>query len=166
MRVEGRTSWQAGLWDTLWIASAALLIGSFVAVAHLQEFGPLVLLGVGETIMFVSLGAGVLLGILLAKDPIHVVLSKSFVAFLGAFLFVALTVFAPVLVGVVPDQALLQEADLARSSLVTGIFVFPLVLFGSVFGRLLGEAFKVAERRPMRRDLAEEWDVGKRSGRV
>ncbi|MFQ5907304.1 MAG: hypothetical protein ACE5JE_00525 [Thermoplasmata archaeon] len=156
MRDDPRADWKGGLWDALWIASAALLMGSFVAIAHLQAFGPLLILGVGETIMFVSLGAGILLGILLAKDYVHVVMGKAFVAFLGAFLFVALTVFAPVLVGVVPDQTLLQEADVARSSLVTVILVFPLILFGSVFGRLLGELFKGLERRPIRRPVTKE----------
>ena len=156
MRGETRADLKAGLWDALWIASAALLIGSFISVAHLQEFGPLLILGVGETIMFVALGTGVLLGILLAKDYIHVVMGKAFVAFLGAFVFVVLTVFAPVLVGVVPDQTLLQEAAVARSSLVTALFIFPLILFGSVLGRLLGEAFKGWERRPMRRPAAKE----------
>ena len=156
MRDEWRGDWRAGLWDALWVASAALLMGSFIAIAHLQEFGPLVILGVGETIMFVSLGTGVLLGILLAKDYLHVVMAKAFVAFLGAFLFVALTVFAPVLVGVVPDQTLLQEADVARASLITAVLIFPLILFGSVIGRLLGEAFKGWERRPIRRPVTKE----------
>ncbi|MEE9174229.1 MAG: hypothetical protein V3U30_04565 [Thermoplasmata archaeon] len=151
MRDEDRDAWRARLMDALWIASAALLMGSFVAIAHLQEFRPLVMLGVGETIMFVSMGTGVLLGILLAEDEIHIVMGKSLVAFSGAFLLVVLTVFAPVLVGVVPDQTLLQEATVARSSLVTAVFIFPLILFGSVLGRLLGEAFKGLERRPIRR---------------
>ncbi len=155
MRDDARADWRAGLWDTLWIASAALLIGSFIAIAHLQEFAPLLILGVGETIMLVSLGTGVLLGVLLAKDYIHVVMGKAFVAFLGAFVFVVLTVFAPVLVGVVPDQTLLQEATLVRASLITALFIFPLILFGSVLGRLLGEAFKGWERRPIKRLLDE-----------
>ncbi len=156
MRDDARADWRAGLWDALWIASAALLIGSFVAIAHLQVFGPLLILGVGETVMFVSLGTGVLLGILLAKDEVHVVMGKSLVAFLGAFLFVILTVFAPVLVGVVPNQTLLQEADVARAALLTALFIFPLILFGSVLGRLLGEAFKGSERRSIRRPVTKE----------
>lgn len=139
--------WVARLLDALWVVAAAWAIGAFVALAHLQDLQPFGFLGIGETILAVSLGVGFLLGLALSEDEIQVVVLKAFVVSLGAFIFVQLTVYAPVLTGVAPNLYVLEGLEAARASPVTAIFLIPLNLLGSVLGRLFGEGFKASSRR-------------------
>ncbi len=119
-----------------------------MSLANLQALQPIGLLGIGETILAVSLGVGFLLGLALSGDEIHLVVLKAFAVSLTAFIFVQLTVYAPVLAGVAPDLFVLEGLEAARASPVTAIFLIPLSLLGSVLGRLLGEGLKASSRRP------------------
>ncbi|MFQ5870914.1 MAG: hypothetical protein ACE5IB_01985 [Candidatus Geothermarchaeales archaeon] len=156
MRTERRWGRVAKLQDALWMAAASIAMGSFIAVAHFQDFRPPLVLGVGEAILSVSLGVGALLGLLSSRDDISIVIARSFVASIGAFIFIVLTVFAPVLAGVVPDLGFLGGGQLVRASLLTSIFILPLNLLGSVFGSILGEWLRASSRGVKRDSLPEE----------
>ncbi len=144
MKTEQKWGWAAELQVALWIIVASVAMGSFVSIAHFQDFGPPILLGVGETVLSTALVVGIFLGLLFSKDEITVVIGRGILASVGAYVFILITVFAPILTGIVPDITYLGGGQLVRAALLTAIFILPLNLLGSVSGRLLGEWFKAS----------------------
>ncbi len=148
--------WATRLLTASWITVASVAMGSLVSIAHLQEYAPPVLLGVGETILSVALSVGILLGLIFSREDISFVITMGVLASLGAYIFTLITVHTPVLAGIVPDIANLGGGQLIRAGLLTSIFILPLNLLGSVAGRLLGERFRAFSRGVRSETLPEE----------
>lgn len=151
-----RRGWATKLLTASWIAVASVAMGSLVSIAHLQEFAPPVLLGVGETLLSVALSVGILLGLIFSRQDISFVIAMGVLASMGAYIFTLLTVYTPILAGIVPDITSLGGGQLARAALLTSIFILPLNLLGSVAGRLLGERFRTFSRGVRSESLPEE----------
>jgi len=131
--------------EGLWIALDAVVMGTFVAVAHFADYNPLVPLSVGETVIGVPLITGMVLGLLLHKDEPQSVALKGFLACAGAIVLIVLTVYLPVLGGIVTSLGDLGTTDSARiGALFTSLFVLPIHLLGTMIGRGLAELFPLA----------------------
>ena len=133
--------------DGLWVGLAAFTMGTFVAVAHYAAYGPILPLGVGETILTVPLLVGIALGLLFHRvEPAALVL-RGFVACAGAIVLIVVTLYAPVLAGITPSLADLGSEDAARlASVFTSLFILPVHLLGNVVGRGIAEVFPPAAR--------------------
>lgn len=133
------------LLTSLWVALAAVTMGTFVTVAHYAAYGPILTLGVGETILAVPLLVGTALGLLFYRSEPPALIFRGLVACAGAIAFVVLTVYAPVLAGIVPSLADLGGEDAARlASIFTALFIVPVHLLGNVIGRGVAEVFPAA----------------------
>jgi hypothetical protein len=119
---------------------AALAMGTFVTVAHFGDYGPLLSIGVGETLLVIPFVVGLALGFLLTDDEPQFLVAKGFLAALGAIALIASAVYAPVLVGVVQTLDQLGAAQPARlASLFTAMFIVPFHIVGTVVGRAIAE---------------------------
>ncbi len=133
------------LQDALWLSLDATTMGTFVAVAHYADYNPLIPIGVGETILGIPLLTGLALGLLLRKDEPQAIALKGFLACIGAMIFVVLTVYLPVLAGIVTSLGDLGPTDSARiGALFTSLFIIPIHLLGTMIGRGLAELFPSA----------------------
>lgn len=121
---------------------ASVTMGTFVAVAHFADYGPMVTFDVGETVIGIPLIVGIVLGLLLSDDEPQSLVFKGFGASLGAIVIVAFTVYAPVLANVVQNLDDLGVAETARlASLFISLFIVPIHLVGNVIGRGVAEVF-------------------------
>ncbi len=144
-----RDELRARLLDAVWVALAALAMGTFVTVAHYATYGPMLPLGIGETILAVPLLVGIALGLLFRTAEPAALIFRGFVACAGAIALIAVTLYAPVLAGTVPSLADLGTEDAARlGSIFTALFIIPVHLLGNVIGRGIAEAFPPSTRTP------------------
>lgn len=122
-------------------------MGTFVTVAHYAAYGPILPLGIGETILGVPLLVGIALGLLFHRSEPQALVLRGFVACGGAIALVVLTLYAPVLAGIVPSLSDLGSEDAARlASIFTALFIIPVHLLGNVIGRGIAEVFPPAAR--------------------
>ena len=137
-----RDPWRRIVADVLWVAAAAVTMGTFIAVAHFADYGPAVSLDTGGTVIGIPLVTGIAMGVLLAHDEPQSLVLMGFISSLGAIAIVGLTLYAPVLAGVVPRLDELGTGELARlASLLTSLFIVPIHLVGNVIGYGLEEVF-------------------------
>ncbi len=142
-----RDRWGGRWLDAVWVILAAVAMGTFVAVAHYSAYGPMVPLGVGETILAVPLLVGIALGLLFHKTEPPALVLRGFLACAGAILLIFVTLYAPVFAGVVPSLADLGSEDAARlASVFTALFILPIHLLGNVIGRGIAEVFPPTAR--------------------
>lgn len=135
-----RRDWPKALVDILWIALTSVTMGTFVAIPHFLDYGPLLVFDVGAAVIGIGLVAGVVLGFLLAEDEIQYIVLKGFLACLGAIAVIAITVYAPVFAGVVSNLSDLGSSQPARlASLFVALFLVPIHLVGNVIGAALAE---------------------------
>lgn len=135
--------------DGVWVTLAAVTMGTFVTVAHYATYGPMVELGIGETILAVPLLVGIALGLIFHRAEPPALILRGFVACAGAIVLIVLTLFAPVLAGIAPSLADLGSEDAARlGSVFTGLFIIPIHLLGNVIGRGVAEVFPPSARTP------------------
>ena len=122
-------------------------MGTFVTVAHYSTYGPILQLGIGETILAVPLLVGIALGLLFHRAEPPALVLRGFLACAGAIALIVVTLYAPVLAGIVPSLADLGSGDAARlGSLFTAFFIIPVHLLGNVVGRGIAEVFPPAAR--------------------
>src|SRR5438034_9504050 len=93
---------QRVLIEAVFVVLAGFSMGTLVAVANFADYGLLLSLDVGGTIIFVALAAGIAIGLRLRDvEPQYLVLA-GFVGSSMAIVIVLISVFAPVFAGVVP----------------------------------------------------------------
>lgn len=127
------------------MALAGIAIGTFVAVAGFSDYGPLVGLEMGSTIIGVSLVGGVLLGLLSRDEEPGPLILRAFLASVIAIAMVALTVLAPVLAGVLSSLEDLGSSGTSRLALIfTSLFIVPMVVVGAMIGYALADYFAPA----------------------
>lgn len=131
----------------MWVTLAAVTMGTFVTVAHYATYGPILQLGIGETILAVPLLVGIALGLLFHRTEPSALVLRGFVACAGAIVLIVVTLYAPVLAGIAPSLADLGSDDAARlGSIFTALFIIPVHLLGNVVGRGIAEVFPPAAR--------------------
>lgn len=126
--------------DAFFIVLAAIAMGTFVSAANFTDYGPLVALDVGTVIIGVSLVAGVALGLRIPEEEPQAVVLHAFASGLGAIAIVMVTIFAPILAGVIPSLEVLGSSGSARLAfLFTALFIVPIHVVGSVIGYALSD---------------------------
>ncbi len=128
---------QRVLIEAVFVVLAGFSMGTLVAVANFADYGLLLSLDVGGTIIFVALAAGIAIGLRLRDvEPQYLVLA-GFVGSSMAIVIVLISVFAPVFAGVVPA---LGPSDSARAVIIfVSLFLIPLHLVGCVAGYALAD---------------------------
>ena len=123
--------------EGVFVVLAGFSMGTLVAVANFADYGLLLSLDVGGTIIFVALAAGIAIGLRLRDvEPQYLVLA-GFVGSSIAIVIVLISVFAPVFAGVVPA---LGPSDSARAVIIfVSLFLIPLHLVGCVAGYALAD---------------------------
>lgn len=135
-----------GILDVAFVVLAAVSMGTLVAVANFADYGPLVVLDVGATTILTGLGAGIALGLVLRNTTPQYLVLAGFLGSCFAVAIVFLTVYAPVLAGVVPGLEILGSTDTARLAIMfTSLFLIPIHVVGCVVGYALADFFAPAE---------------------
>ncbi len=129
-----------GLIEAVFVVLAGFSMGTLVVVANFADYGALLTLDVGGTIIFVALATGIAIGLRLRDaEPQYVVLA----GFLGssiAIIIVTISVYAPVFSGAVPGLEALGPADSARAVIIfASLFLIPIHLVGCVVGYALAD---------------------------
>jgi len=129
-----------GLIESIFVVLAGFSMGTLVVVANFADYGLLLSLDVGATIIFVALGAGIAIGLRLRDaEPQYLVLA-GFVGSSIAIVIVVISVYAPVFAGVVPGLEVLGPSDSARAVIIfVSLFLIPIHLVGCVVGYALAD---------------------------
>ncbi len=123
-------------------------MGTFVAISFFQDYGVPVPFDVGEAIIGVPILAGIAVGLASSRAEPQALVVKGFAASLGAIALVFVTVFAPVLSGVVGSLDDIGVSESTRIvSLIASLFIIPVHLLGSMIGYALAEVFPRARGR-------------------
>ncbi|HWM53305.1 MAG TPA: hypothetical protein VNP71_09110 [Thermoplasmata archaeon] len=126
--------------EGVFVVLAGFSMGALVSVASFADYGLLLSLDVGGTIIFVALGAGIAIGLRLRDaEPQYLVLA-GFVGSSIAIIIVLISVYAPVFAGVVAGLEALGPSDSARAVIIfVSLFLIPLHLVGCVAGYALAD---------------------------
>ncbi len=129
-----------GLIEASFVVLAGFSMGTLVVVANFVDYGLWLSLDVGGTIIFVSLAAGIAIGLRLRDAEPQFLVLAGFVASSIAIVIVVLSVFAPVFAGVIPSLEALGPSDSARAVIIfASLFLIPLHLVGCVAGYALAD---------------------------
>ena len=137
--------------ETIFVVLAGFSMGTLVVVANFADYGLLVSLDVGATIIFVGIGAGIAIGLRLRDaEPQYLVLA-GFVGSSIAIVIVLISVYAPVFAGVVPGLEALGPSDSTRAVIIfVALFLIPIHLVGCVAGYALADFLAPEGLRPGR----------------
>ena len=128
---------QRVLIEAVFVVLAGFSMGTLVAVANFADYGLLLSLDVGGTVIFVALAAGVAIGLRLRDAEPQYLVVAGFVGSSIAIVIVLISVFAPVFAGVV---SALGPSDSARAVIIfVSLFLIPLHLVGCVAGYALAD---------------------------
>jgi len=129
-----------GLIEGIFVVLAGFSMGTFVVVATFADYGLLLGLDVGATILFVALATGVAIGLRLRDVEPQYLVVAGFVGASIAIVIVLLSVYAPVFAGVVPGLEALGPSDSSRAVVIfVSLFLIPLHLVGCVAGYALAD---------------------------
>ncbi len=137
-----------GLTEVMFVILGGVSMGTFVAVANFADYGALLTLDVGATIILVALATGIATGLRLrVAEPQYLVVA-GFLGSLIAIVIVVLSVYAPVFAGVVPGLEALGPSDSARAVIIfVSLFLIPIHIVGCVVGYALGDSLAPAGLR-------------------
>jgi len=139
--------------EGIFVVLAGFSMGTLVSVANFADYGLLVSLDVGGTIIFVALAVGIAIGLRLRDAEPQFLVLAGFVASSIAIVIVLISVYAPVFAGVVPGLEALGPSDSVRAVIVfASLFLIPIHLVGSVAGYALAD-FLAPEGLRRGRDL-------------
>src|SRR5438093_13710267 len=109
---------QRVLIEAVFVVLAGFSMGTLVAVANFADYGLLLSLDVGGTIIFVALAAGIAIGLRLRDvEPQYLVLA-GFVGSSMAIVIVLLSVYSPVFAGAVPSLESFGPSDASRAAVI------------------------------------------------
>jgi len=113
-----------GLIESIFVVLAGFSMGTLVVVANFADYGLLLSLDVGATIIFVA----------------QYLVLAGFVGSSIAIVIVVISVYAPVFAGVVPGLEVLGPSDSARAVIIfVSLFLIPIHLVGCVVGYALAD---------------------------
>src|SRR5207244_11397077 len=126
--------------EGVFVVLAGFSMVTLGAVANFADYGLLLSLDVGGTIIFVALAPGIAIGLRLRDaEPQYLVLA-GFVGASIAIVIVLLSVYAPVFAGVVPGLEALGPSDSSRAVVIfVSLFLIPLHLVGCGVGYALAD---------------------------
>jgi len=129
-----------GIVEALFVILAGVSMGTLVVVANFADYGALLTLDFGATIIFVALATGIAIGLRLhATEPQYLVVA-GFLGSLTAIVIVSLSVYAPVFAGAVPGLEALGPSDSARAVIIfASLFLIPIHIVGCVVGYALAD---------------------------
>ena len=129
-----------GLIEAVFVVLAGVSMGTLVVVANFADYGLWLSLDVGGAIIFVSLAAGIAIGLRLRDAEPQFLVLAGFVASSIAILIVVLSVYAPVFAGVIPSLEALGPSDSSRAVIIfVSLFLIPIHLVGCVAGYALAD---------------------------
>lgn len=135
-----------GFIEAIFVLLAGFSMGTLAAVANFDDYGLLLTLDVGGTIILVAPAVGIAIGLRLRDAEPQYLVIAGFAASSLAVVIVLLTVFAPVLVGVVPSLEVLGSTDTGRVAILfTSLFIIPIHVVGCVIGYALADFLAPAE---------------------
>ncbi len=135
----------------LWCALGALILSAFFIGAFFGDYGPLRFSDPGVAVLFVPVLTAFTLGLLLVEHELVASVVASLVMTGIAIVLILVFVFSPLIANVASQGELLQLFAVQQVAL-SAIFLFPLVLLGTVVGRAVGDRILPPEDVRRRRD--------------
>jgi len=135
----------------LWCFLGALILAAFFLAAFFGDYGPLHFSDPGTAVLFVPVLTAFTLGLLLVEYELVASVVASLVMTGIAIALIVLFVFSPLIANVASQGELLQLFAVQQVAL-SAIFLFPLVLLGTVVGRAVGDRILPPEDVRRRRD--------------
>lgn len=151
---------KSGLKLFIWSMSAGVIVAFFFAtnfLAWATAFNP------GGSVLFISpLMCGLILGIVTCEQEAVNTVIGTIILTITATVCVVLTLFSPLILGVVIDPTgMLYYVELPKNIMLTIILVLPIALLGSILGRAFSEnallSSSVKVERKVLRSETEEW---------
>lgn len=142
---------RSGAFFILWCSLGALIVAAFFIDAFFGDYGPLHFADPGTAVLFVPMMTAFTLGLLLVEHELLASVVASLVMTGIAVALILLFVFSPLIAGVASQGELLQLFAVQQVALSV-IFLFPLVLLGTVVGRAVGDRILPPEDVRRRRD--------------
>src|SRR3989442_13615450 len=109
---------QRVLIEAVFVVLAGFSMGTLVAVANFADYGLLLSLDVGGTIIFVALAAGIAIGLRLRDAETQYLVVAGFFGSSTAIVIVLISVYAPAFAGGVPGLEAPGPSGSARAGLL------------------------------------------------
>lgn len=135
----------------VWCVLGALILAAFFIAAFFGDYAILHFSDPGIAVLFVPVLTAFTLGLLLVDHELLASVVASFVTTGIAIGLILLFVFSP-LIANVASQGELLELFAVQQVALSAIFLFPLVLLGTIVGRAVGDRILPPEDVRRRRD--------------
>lgn len=122
----------------LWAILGAVIVSTFFLAVFFPWYTPIGFEDGGTALLFAPLLAGFIFGSLLTEQDMLVVAYASILMTILTVLIIFIVFVSPVLAGVAESLSFF-EVWLIQRIAISSIFLFPLILLGSIVGRAFGE---------------------------